>query len=97
MLDLRVAWWAIPLRLIVGYGFMAHGAAKLARGADVFAGMLHALAVPWPLAMAWATIAIELLGGAAILAGARVRFAAVPLAAVLIVAAVTVHLPNGFS
>lgn len=97
MLDLRLAWWAIPLRLIVGYGFMAHGGAKLARGADAFAGILNALAVPLPLAMAWATIAIELLGGAAILAGARVRLAALPLAAVLIVAAVTVHLPYGFS
>jgi hypothetical protein len=30
----RIGRWAlIPLRLIVGYGFMAHGFAKLSRGA----------------------------------------------------------------
>ena len=28
--SLRQAWWALPLRLIVGYGFMEHGFAKLA-------------------------------------------------------------------
>ena len=32
----RQAWWALPLRLIVGYGFMEHGYAKLAHGPDSF-------------------------------------------------------------
>ena len=27
-------WAAIPIRLIVGYGFVAHGYAKMARGPD---------------------------------------------------------------
>jgi putative oxidoreductase len=32
-----IARWApVPLRLIVGYGFMEHGFAKLARGLDAF-------------------------------------------------------------
>ena len=40
--DSRLARWApIPLRLIVGYGFMDHGFAKLARGPDAFANILH--------------------------------------------------------
>ena len=30
-------WSPIPLRLIVGYGFMQHGFAKLSRGPDMFA------------------------------------------------------------
>ena len=31
-----IARWApVPLRLIVGYGFMEHGFAKLARGPDI--------------------------------------------------------------
>jgi hypothetical protein len=34
-------WSAIPLRLIVGYGFMQHGFAKLSRGPDMFAAILH--------------------------------------------------------
>jgi putative oxidoreductase len=90
-------WSAWPLRLIVGYGFMAHGYAKIARGPEVFAGILNALHMPAPSALAWATIAVELLGGLAILLGAYIAWVSVPMAAVLIVAAVTVHLPNGFS
>src|SRR4029077_19547018 len=47
--------------------------------------------------MAWATILVELLGGFAVLVGALVPLASVPMAAVLLVAIFTVHLPNGFS
>ena len=37
-----IARWApIPLRLIVGYGFMEHGFAKLARGPDAFPAILQ--------------------------------------------------------
>jgi putative oxidoreductase len=40
----RIARWApIPLRLIFGYGFMVHGFAKLPRGPEAFANILHAL------------------------------------------------------
>lgn len=91
------AWWALPLRLIAGYGFMAHGWAKLARGSDSFAGILHALGMPAPTLLAWITIIVELAGGAAVLAGGFVPFAAVPMIFILLVAIVTVHLPNGFS
>jgi putative oxidoreductase len=90
-------WAAIPLRLIVGYGFMAHGYAKLANGPEHFIGALRALGVPAPALAGWATIAVELVGGACVLAGAFVAFISLPLMAVLLVAAVTVHLPYGFS
>jgi hypothetical protein len=76
--NVPAAWWPIPLRLIVGYGFMTHGIAKLLRGVGAFAAILHALGVPFAWAMAPATVAIELTGGAAILLGAWVRLAAVP-------------------
>ena len=33
----------LPLRLIVGYGFMAHGYAKLMKGPDAFV----AIGTPW--------------------------------------------------
>ncbi|MGC1303753.1 MAG: DoxX family protein [Caulobacteraceae bacterium] len=95
--DLRRAWWALPLRLIVGYGFMEHGYAKLARGPESFAAILHALGTPAPLLMSWATILVELLGGFAVLVGFFIPLAGVPMIVVLIVAIVTVHLPNGFS
>jgi len=63
-------WAPIPVRLIVGYGFMEHGYAKMARGADSFAAILHALGVPAPHFMAWVSILTELLGGFAVLVGA---------------------------
>jgi putative oxidoreductase len=94
---LRQAWWALPLRLIVGYGFMEHGFAKLARGPEVFTGILHALHMPAAPLLAWATILTELVGGFAVLVGAWVPLASIPMAVVLLVAIVSVHLPNGFS
>ena len=40
-----IARWApVPLRLIVGYGFMEHGFAKLSRGLDAFPAILQDLA-----------------------------------------------------
>jgi len=90
-------WTTIPLRLIVGYGFMAHGYAKIVKGPDHFVAILHALGVPAPQLMGWATILIELLGGLAVLAGAFVALASVPMAAILLTAMFTVHLPYGFS
>jgi putative oxidoreductase len=93
-----IARWApIPLRLIVGFGFMEHGFAKLSKGPDAFAAILHALAVPAPHFMAWVTILTELLGGLAILLGAFVSLVSLPMAALLLVAIFTVHLPYGFS
>jgi putative oxidoreductase len=94
---LRQAWYAIPLRLIVGYGFMEHGYAKFARGPDNFAAILHALGMPAPMLLAWTTLIVELLGGLAVFVGAFVPLASVPMAFVLLVATFTVHLPNGFS
>lgn len=91
------AWYALPLRLILGFGFMAHGYAKLARGPDHFAAILQALGMPMPTLLAWATVIVELLGGVMVLAGVFIPLASIPMIAVLLVAIVTVHLPNGFS
>jgi putative oxidoreductase len=90
-------WSPIPLRLIVGYGFMQHGFAKLSRGPDAFVAILQMMGVPYPHFMAWLTILTELLGGLAILLGAFVTIVSVPMMAVLLVAMFKVHLPYGFS
>jgi putative oxidoreductase len=90
-------WAAIPLRLIVGYGFMEHGFAKLSKGPEAFAAILHAIGVPAPHLMAWLTILTELIGGLAVLLGAFVSLVSLPMAALLFVAILTVHLPYGFS
>src|SRR6516165_2822153 len=93
-----VARWApVPLRLIVGYGFMEHGFAKLARGLDAFPAILQALGMPAPHLLGWLTILAEIFGGLAVLLGALVPLASIPMAVVLLVAMLTVHLPYGFS
>ena len=90
-------WSAIPLRAIVGYGFIAHGYAKVMNGPDHFAVSLQGLGVPAPHLMAWATIGFELLGGLAVLVGAYIPLISVPLTVILLVAVITVHLPYGFT
>src|SRR5258706_16341489 len=93
-----VAVWApIPLRLIVGYGFMEHGFAKLSRGPEAFAAILHTMGVPAPHLMAWLTILTELIGGLAVLLGAFVPLVSLPMAAVLLVAMLTGPLPLWFN
>lgn len=91
------SWYAMPLRLIVGVGFVEHGYAKLSRGADSFTAILHALGMPLPGLFAWVTIVVEIVGGLAVLIGAFIPIASIPMILVLLVAIFTVHLPNGFS
>jgi len=94
----EIARWAVlPMRVLVGCGFVEHGFAKLSRGPDGFAGILQQLGVPLPHIAAWLTIGTELVGGLALLVGAFVLWASIPSAFVLLVAMVKVHLPYGFS
>ncbi|HVU31296.1 MAG TPA: DoxX family protein [Sphingomicrobium sp.] len=96
-LEVPPDWYALPLRLIVGFGFLEHGYAKLARGPDHFIAILNAIGVPLPGLLGWATILVEVLGGLMVLAGIFVPLVSVPMITVLLVAIITVHLPNGFS
>jgi len=88
---------AIPLRLMVGYGFLAHGLAKWLKGPEAFSGILQATGVPLPHLMAWVTIITELVAGIAFLVGTFVPLVSVPAIILLVVAIFTVHLPYGFS
>ena len=90
-------WIPLLLRVMVGFGFMAHGYAKLAKGPHVFASILESMGVPSPQFMAWVTILAELLGGLAVFLGAFVTIVSLPMAVILIVAMFTVHLRYGFS
>jgi putative oxidoreductase len=90
-------WAPVLLRLVVGVGFMQHGYAKLHRGPEDFASILHALGVPAPHLMAWLTILTELLGGFAVLLGAFVPLFSLPMAAVLLAAMFSVHWQYGYS
>jgi len=93
----RAQWAALPLRLIVGGGFMVHGLLKLGRGVYIFAAALAGLHVPWPELMAWLTVMVELVAGAAVLTGVGVMLNSVPMVIVLLVAIVKVHWQFGFS
>jgi len=86
----------ILLRLIVGFGFLAHGLAKWSKGPEVFAGILQATGVPLPHVMAWVTIATEIVSAIAFLIGAFVDLVSIPAIILLAVAIFTVHLPYGF-
>ena len=90
-------WAPLPLRLIVGYGFFAHGYAKVLKGPEKFVDIVQALGVPAPHFMGWTTIVLELLCGLAVLVGAFVPLASIPMAATLLVAIFTVHWPYGFT
>jgi putative oxidoreductase len=76
---------------------MAHGCAKIWKGPERFVDILHAIGVPEPALMGWITILIEIVGGFAVLVGAFIALFSLPMAAILLVATLTVHLPNGFS
>jgi putative oxidoreductase len=90
-------WAVLTLRLVVGYGFLAHGIAKWARGPEAFGRLLHLIGVPFPIATAWMVTLLELFGGAAILLGLGVVLATVPLIASMLVAMLTLHRRYGFS
>jgi putative oxidoreductase len=83
--------------LIVGYGFMAHGMAKWLRGPEHFAKLLEQIGAPVPAATAWLVTLVEVFGGLAILAGAFVAIASIPLVISMLVAMFTVQWRYGFS
>jgi putative oxidoreductase len=62
--------------------FIEHGFAKLARGLDAFPVILQQLGVPVPHFIGWLTIFVEKAGGLAVLLGALVPLASIPMATV---------------
>ena len=90
-------WVPLPLRLAIGYGFAAHGWAKLSRGPAGFAALIHQLGLPFATPTAWAVTLLELIGGLAILTGAFVSLLGVPLILTMLFAMLKVHLRYGFS
>ena len=95
-LDLRDPGIAL-LRLVIGGIFVAHGAQKLlVYGIPGLSGFMSQIGVPFPTLSAVAVTAAEFLGGLALVAGFFTRWAALPIAFSMVVAAVTVHLKAGF-
>jgi putative oxidoreductase len=91
------AWGTTLLRIAVGAVFVAHGAQKLFQFTPAgLAGFFDGLGIPFPLANAYLVIAVELLGGLAMIAGLGTRIVAVLFATVMAVAFATVHVQHGF-
>ena len=90
-------WAPLPIRLVIGCGFMVHGWAKLTRGPAGFAKLLLWIGVPLPTTTAWVATALELLGGLALFLGAYVEVVSIPLIVMMLVAMLRVHLRYGFS
>ena len=89
-------WVPIPIRMILGVGFMVHGWAKWSRGSEVFAELLRQVDVPWPLANARLVTLFEISGGLALLMGAFVAIASIPLILSMLGAMFTVNIKYGF-
>src|ERR1700750_1699678 len=85
------------LRLIIGFGFMTHGWAKISRGTKGFEKLLSQEGVPLPHLNGMIGPYIELLGGLAILIGAYVVTTAIPLLITMLVAMFFVQGHYGFS
>ena len=90
-------WVPIPIRMILGVGFMVHGWAKWSRGPAVFAELLRQVHVPLPLANAWLVTLLEIFGGLALLMGAFVAVVSVPLILSMLGAMFTINIKYGFS
>lgn len=90
----------LPLRIGAGAIFSAHGAQKLfgwfgGYGLEGTAGWMASIGLEPGLLMAATAGGAEFFGGLLLIAGLLVRPAALVLAITMLVAIVTVHLPNG--
>ena len=90
----------LPVRVATGIIFVAHGAQKLfgwfgGHGLEATGGWMASIGLEPGVLMAALAGSAEFFGGLALILGLLVRPAAVVLALTMIVAIVTVHLPNG--
>ena len=85
------------LRIATGLVFFTHGWQKWEAGVDLTAAFLNTLQYPVPELFAVVLIAIETIGGLALILGAYTRLAAKLTGLVAILAILTVHLSKGYS
>lgn len=98
LLNERTPRWAlVPIRIILGVGFLVHGWAKWSRGPAAFGELLEQTHVPLPFVNAWLVTLLEIFGGLALLIGAFVTIISVPLILSMLGAMLTVNIKYGFS
>ncbi|HEX9084135.1 MAG TPA: DoxX family protein [Gemmatimonadaceae bacterium] len=92
-----VKWGMLPLRIVVGLVFLMHGAQKLfIFGLGGTADIMGKLGLPLPLVSATIVVAVELLGGLAILLGVFARLAGALLAFEMLIAILVARFHGGF-
>jgi putative oxidoreductase len=90
-------WGMLPLRVVVGLVFLMHGGQKLfVFGLAGTADIMGKLGLPLPVVSATVVIAVELLGGLAILLGVFARGAGALLAVEMVVAILVARFHGGF-
>lgn len=81
------------LRITLGPLFFIPGIMKL-MNPDMIIGMLGGLGFPTPTLFGWVLILSEIVFGASVLVGWKLKYTVWPLVVILAVAAVTVYLPK---
>jgi putative oxidoreductase len=90
-------WGLTVLRVVVGGVFLAHGVQKVfVYGFHGVAGAFAGMGVPVPAVTSVLVALVELLGGAALIAGFLTRWAAILNGIDMLVAIMLVHMKNGF-
>ena len=90
-------WGLTVLRVVVGSVFFAHGLQKVfVFGFHGVAGSFAGMGVPVPAVTSVLVSLVELLGGAALIAGFLTRWAAALTGIDMCVALLLVHIKNGF-
>ncbi len=82
------------LRVVIGILFLQAGINKFANP-DGVVGMLTGIGFPAPVFFAWILLLSEIIFGALILVGYKVKYTAWPLVIIFLVALGTVVIPSG--
>jgi len=93
-----IVWGPVPIRLIIGVGFIYHGFIKLftSVGHENFLRLLNEIGVPLSGVISWVIGGLEFFGGIAIILGAFMTITNILLLLNMAVAMFWVNLPNGF-
>ncbi len=90
-------WAMTALRVVTGVIFLMHGWMKYSVvTVGSFSGYLESLNVPMPDAFAYIVIAVEIIGGIALILGAFTHWAAKLTGLVALFAMFLVHVQDGF-
>ena len=98
MLNNTTAWSPVPIRMVIGVGFIYHGFIKLftSVGHDNFLLLLNDIGVPAAEVFSWGIGALEFFGGIALILGAFMTITNILLLVNMAVAMFWVNFPNGF-